>query len=479
MKSLFLRLFTRILLILLCCVTVLMLVFFLQVSSYSESETQEVLKHDADRIAYSIALYFEDPATPLGMISNIVSSITEESDSRVLIVNNRHEVLFSADRTVSMERITSYTYTESESIDADIVDAVVAEGVYSSFGTLGGYYSANVYTVGVPVFSYDQQVFYGAVLLSTDKGFLRGIASDVALMGFISLAVSLTIASLLAYFLALRITRPVNDMATAANAFSRGDFSARIDVRGNDELASLGSAFNNMALSLEKTENIRQQFITDVTHELKTPITSISGFIDGILDGTIPQEKQKDYLLLVSGEVRRLSRMVSQTLLASRLASGEKEMRYTVFDLGELMRRTLLGFEQLVDRKQLTCDISIPDDPLFVRADEDAVVQVLYNLTDNAIKYAFDHGTLRITLRENGEKAYVEIYNSGCGIDKEQLPFIFDRFYKADPSRGIDRESFGLGLYIVKAILNKHGESIHVESEKGVYCTFFFELPLA
>ncbi|MCQ2445778.1 MAG: HAMP domain-containing histidine kinase [Clostridia bacterium] len=481
MKNLYLRLFSRILLILLCCVAIIMITFFSQVFSYSERETRGVLKRDADRIAYTMALYFSDPSTPLDMLSNIVLSVTEESESQVMIVNSKSEILFRAGREHFEEIMSSYTYSseETECIESEIIDRVIADGTYSEVGTLHGYYPFNVYTVGVPVFSYDQAAFYGVVLLSTQKDFLRGTASDIGFMGVISLALSLAIALVLAYFMTKRIVKPINDMSLAAKAFSRGDFSARVNIRGSDEIAALGRAFNEMALSLEKTENTRQQFITDVTHELKTPMTSISGFVDGILDGTIPPDRQKDYLLLVSDETRRLSRMVSQTLLASRLSSGEKELHLTEFDLGELLRRTFLGFEQLVDKKALACEVDIPDNPVTVRADEDAIVQVLYNLIDNAIKYAFFRGKLRLTLKKSGDKAAVEIYNTGNGIDKEELPFIFDRFYKADQSRGIDRESFGLGLYIVKAIINKHGENIRVESEKGVYCAFFFELPLA
>lgn len=481
MKSLYLRLFSRILLILLCCVALLMITFCWQVYSYSERETRGILKRDADRIAYSMALYFSDPSTPLNMLSNIVLSVTEESDSQVIIINSGSEILFRAGKDHFDEILSSYTYpnAETERIDSEIIDCLISEGIYSEVGTLHGYYPRNVYTVGVPVFSYDHQAFYGAVLLSTQKDFLRGIASDIGMMGLLSLAISLAIALFLAYYSTKRIVKPINDMSLAAKAFSRGDFTARVTPHGNDEIATLGHAFNEMALSLEKTENIRQQFITDVTHELKTPMTSISGFIDGILDGTIPPERQEDYLRLVSDEVRRLSRMVSQTLLASRISSGEKKLHATDFDLGELMRRTFLGFEKLVEKKELMCEADIPDEPVMVHADEDAIVQVLYNLTDNAIKYAFSRGILRISLKRVGDKAAVEVYNTGKGIDKKDIPYIFDRFYKADQSRSLERESFGLGLYIVKAILNKHGENIRVESEKGVYCAFFFELPLA
>ncbi|MBR0144042.1 MAG: HAMP domain-containing histidine kinase [Clostridia bacterium] len=479
MKRLYVKIFLRLLLVLICSVAVLMGVFFFQIYSYSEEETRGILKRDAERIASSIDLYFEWYGIPVSMISESVRTVAENSGAEVVIVNTDGDVLFRANKDEFYDFFTTYTYAPDRvNIGTEIVDRVIAEGEYTGTDALTGFYPGTVYTVGVPVRSYNSERIYGVVLLSTGQAFLLTIASDLAAMALISLGLTLLVALFLTYFTTSRVVKPINEMCRTVTAFSRGNFDSRVVIRGQDEIAELGKAFNEMALNLEKTENIRQEFVANITHELKTPMTTITGFVDGILDGTIPPERQEEYLRVVSAETRRLSRMISQTLLASKLSTGEKEIEKKPFDLAEAMRRTFLGFEQLVETKRLSCELEIPD-TMTVLADPDSIVQVLYNLIDNAVKYSFQGGKLRLTLKRTGDKARVEIFNTGRGVSKEALPFIFDRFYKADTSRGIDRDSFGLGLYIVKTILNRHGESITAESEEGVYCAFTFTLPLA
>ena len=479
MKRLYVKIFLRLLLVLIFSVAVLMGVFFFQIYSYSEEETRGILKRDAERIASSIDLYFEWYGIPVNMISESVRTVAENSEAEVLIVNTEGYILFRANKDEFYDFFTTYTYAPDRvNIGTEIVDRVIAEGEYTGTDALAGFYPGTVYTVGVPVRSVNGERIYGVVLLSTGQAFLLTILSDLLSMALISLGMTLLVALFLTYFTTSRVVKPINEMCRTVTAFSRGNFESRVVIRGQDEIAELGRAFNDMALNLEKTENIRQEFVANITHELKTPMTTITGFVDGILDGTIPQERQEEYLQIVSAETRRLSRMISQTLLASKLTTGEKEIEKKPFDLAETMRRTFLGFEQLVEAKKLSCEIEIPDS-VTVLADRDSIVQVLYNLIDNAVKYAFQGGKLRLTLKKMGEKAWVEVFNTGRGVSKEALPFIFDRFYKADTSRGIDRDSFGLGLYIVKTILNRHGESITAESEEGVYCAFTFTLPLA
>ncbi|MBO4407443.1 MAG: HAMP domain-containing histidine kinase, partial [Clostridia bacterium] len=471
MKRLYVKIFLRVLLVLIFSVAVLMGVFFFQIYSYSEEETRGILKRDAERIASSMDLYFEWYGIPVSMLSDSVRTVAENSEAEVMIVNTEGYILFKANKDEFYDFFTTYTYAPDRvNIGTEIVDKVVSEGEYTGTDALAGFYPGTVYTVGVPVRSVGGERIYGVVLLSTRSGFLFNIASDIGVMALISLGVTLLVSLFLTYFTTSRVVKPINEMCRTVTAFSRGNFESRVRIRGQDEIAELGKAFNEMALNIEKTENIRQEFVANITHELKTPMTTITGFVDGILDGTIPPERQEEYLRIVSAETRRLSRMISQTLLASKLTTGEKEIEKKPFDLAEAMRRTFLGFEQLVEAKRLSCQIEIPETAVTVNADRDSVVQVLYNLIDNAVKYAFQGGTLRLTLKKSGDKARVEVYNTGRGIAEKDLPFIFDRFYKADTSRGIDKDSFGLGLYIVKAILNRHGESISVESEEGVYC---------
>ncbi len=278
------------------------------------------------------------------------------------------------------------------------------------------------------------------------------------------------------YIVSERVVAPLRQVIHAAHQYALGDFSERIPVVGQDEVATLSDAFNNMADSLSKTEENRNTFIANVSHDLRTPMTTISGFVDGILDGTIPPERQQHYLEIISSETRRLSRLVSSLLELTK--AGSLEVHPTRFNLTEKARQALIGFESKIDAKHLIIDFNCEED-VFVNADSDAIHQVVYNLCDNAVKFTPEGGRISLTIGEDGKKGYFEIRNTGDGIPAEELPLLFDRFYKSDRSRGLDKTGTGLGLYIVKSNLTAHGEGIHVDSEVGKYTCFSFELPLA
>ena len=219
--------------------------------------------------------------------------------------------------------------------------------------------------------------------------------------------------------------------------------------------------------------------MANVSHELKTPMTTISGYVDGILDGTIPPEKSRHYLQLVSGETKRLSRLVRSMLDISRLQDQHSipEEQKTRFDLTECAGQVLISFEQKINSKQLQVEVNMPEHPVFTVASQDQITQVIYNLVDNAVKFCPEGGTLSLSLREGGTKAYVSVANDGETIPSEELPLVFDRFHKIDKSRAINRESWGLGLYIVKTIIGFHGENISVTS-RDHKTTFTFTLPI-
>ena len=239
-------------------------------------------------------------------------------------------------------------------------------------------------------------------------------------------------------------------------------------------------SFNNMASSLQKSEYQRQEFVANVSHELKTPMTTISGYVDGILDGTIPPEKSREYLSLVSGETKRLSRLVRNMLDISRMQEGngsmpeEKKLR---FDVSELAGQVLISFEQTINEKQLEVEVDMPDHPVYTIAVQDQVTQVIYNLIDNAVKFCPTGGTLSLTIREGDSKIYTSVANQGETIPQEELPLVFDRFHKMDKSRSQNRDGWGLGLYIVKTIVCSHGENISVTSRDGK-TEFTFTMPL-
>ena len=270
-------------------------------------------------------------------------------------------------------------------------------------------------------------------------------------------------------FLSRRETMPIRDLAAAARSIAHGNLSVRVPTGNtNEEIEELSVAFNNMAVSLQNVETVRQEFVANVSHELKTPMTTISGYLDGMLDGTIPEEKHSYYMELVSTEVRRLSRLVRNMLDVSRLRDqGIPKEKMTDFDICETAGQALLSFEQRINRKELNVDIQMPDLGLRVHGANDLITQVLYNLIDNAVKFVDREGTLRILISQQGSRAVVTVGNTGPVIPPEELPLVFDRFHKTDKSRSTDRDGAGLGLYIVKTIIHAHGQDVYVSSREG------------
>jgi signal transduction histidine kinase len=319
------------------------------------------------------------------------------------------------------------------------------------------------------------------VFVSTDAGDMIEIwRKFTGLFVLISICVLLA-TFIITYYTTKKQARPLGEMARAARRFAHGDFSVRVKWEGqeDDEIGQLIEAFNSMADSLERLETLRRDFIANVSHELKTPMTTISGFTDGILDGTIPPESQRQYLEVISSETKRLSRLVRTMLNMSRIQStNREELLKKTFDASETIRLALVGLSGRIEEKKLDVAVELPEEPVMTRGDMDAITQVTYNLADNAVKFAREGTTLRFCLWKQGPKAYISVENTGEEIPPEEIPLIFERFHKKDRSRSENREGAGLGLYIVKAILNNHNEDITVTSKNGV-TTFTFTLTLA
>ncbi len=297
------------------------------------------------------------------------------------------------------------------------------------------------------------------------------------IMTLIMATLWIMLASLIAiYIMSEKLTTPIRKMNDAAKKMSKGKFDTKIEVRGRDEIAELSKSFNEMSESLGNLEKMRSSFISDVSHELRTPMTSIGGFIDSILDGAIPPDKEKYYLEIVSSEIKRLSRLVTSLLEISRMESGKDKLNLDSFDICEMARTILISNEQRIEEKNLDVEFECDEDNIDVIADRDKIHQCLFNICDNAIKFSNTGGKYILKIKDKGERVEVSVYNEGIGITEEDLPFVFERFYKSDKSRGLDKKGVGLGLYLVKSMIEAHGEKIWVESESGKWCRFTFTL---
>ncbi len=277
---------------------------------------------------------------------------------------------------------------------------------------------------------------------------------------------------------AKRISKPFSVMSETIEKYSNGDTSARIRVTTADEVGQLATAINEMMDTIERDDKNKDTFLASVAHDLRTPMTTISGFADGIIDGTIPPEKQQQYLATISEETKRLSRLISTLLTTTKMQN--QKINPKPFNITDKAISTLFTFEGQIDDKCLNVEIT-NDEPIWVNADQDAIHQIFYNLIHNAVKFSPTGGSLVIDISkdESISKAVISIRNDGEGIPEEEVPHVFEKFYKSDRSRGLDKSGMGLGLFIVKTVIDSHKEKITVKSGKGKGCEFTFTLPLS
>ena len=398
-------------------------------------------------------------------ISGIYEMLAYAMDVELFLTDTGGRVLYSAGEQSVMSR--------GAIIPAEVVSQAISSQ-FTAVGTLGNFFTEPHYIVGLPVHADGQVigVIFACATADSQMIFLRELFN----MFILSAAVVLFIAFVLIYFITSNLVRPLKEMLGATQSFSQGDFSKRVHVSGFDELGQLAMAFNTMASSLAATETTRRSFVANVSHELKTPMTTIGGFVDGILDGTIPQEKHGQYLNVVSNEVKRLARLVRSMLDTARIETGELSINYTLFDVSEIMRQTVFHFEQVIEEKNLNLH-GLDADKIWVWADIDLMHQVIYNLVDNAVKFVNENGIITFHYQIDGQRTYIAIRNTGEGLDKAEVPLLFDRFYKSDKSRSLNKDGIGLGLHIVKSIVNYHKGEIFVRTSAGEYTEFEICIP--
>ncbi len=362
-------------------------------------------------------------------------------------------------------------------VPARVMEVLARTEGYNETGVLGGMFPRNFYTVAVPLRG--EAGLGGYLFASADASSLKVYLMDMASTFVLSAGLVMMVASLLAVVLTKRTVIPIRRVSEAARQFAEGNYSARVPVEGDDELARLSITFNEMANSFESTDRTRRSFMGNIAHELRTPMTTIKGFIDGMLDGTIPEDQRGKYLHIVSEEVGRLARLTRNMLDLSKLEAGEYQPAFSQFDLWKPAASVFLSAEQRLGEKQLEVQGLEPGKPILVEADEDFVHQVLFNLLDNAIKFTAPGGKITLSLTSARGMATLSLQNSGEGIPEDVLPYIFDRFYKGDQSRNDTAGGSGLGLNICKVLLSLMGGRIWAESEPGEWARFSFSLPLA
>ncbi|NLP26374.1 MAG: HAMP domain-containing histidine kinase [Clostridiales bacterium] len=324
--------------------------------------------------------------------------------------------------------------------------------------------------------THDEPVSYYLVA-TTSAADLNSFSKNLFIYFGVAAAIVTLITSVLFIMTTKRIIRPFTKMSEKAEDFIKGDYSQRLPVDDTEEFSRLALSFNEMANTIEKYETTHKNFIANISHELRTPMTTIGGFIDGILDGTIPKEESRHYMELVSEEIRRLSRLVKTMLSISKFEANEMLINYENVNITDLIINTILMFEKKINEKHVNVE-GLDGPNVDIGADKDLLSQLFYNIIENAVKFVDEYGIIRFSISQTDKYAVISLKNTGEGLSEEEIPKIFKRFYKTDESRGIDASGIGLGLSIVRSIINLHNGTITVKSVKDEYTEFIIELPL-
>ena len=472
MKTTFSRTFLTVTVILL--LALLSIGFFLRtlLRDYLTQTAFSQLTNDAQVISRLTAAHYADNSlTDMDFFINLeIAAAVSEADT--VICDKDGKILLCSDAPLGCQH-------QGMVIGQDYLQRILRNGTTRDTGEIQRLYSGSRHVVATTV--ENEGSVLGIVIVSSPVSVYQAVLQKMTDF-YIMLSVLAVLAAVLAVSVFVhRQSQPLRQMAKTARAFGHGELDARVPIRKgySQEVGELALAFNSMAASLQQSENQRREFVANVSHELKTPMTTIGGYVDGILDGTIPPEKSRHYMQIVSDETKRLSRLVRSMLDISQLQSeaGIPAEKRTRFDLSENIGQVLLTFEQKITAKNLNVEVDMPPHPVYTNANRDYITQVVYNLLDNAVKFCPENATVGIRLREARGKVYVSVYNDGKTIPAEELPLVFDRFHKLDKSRSENRDGWGLGLYIVKTIVCSHGENISVTSRDG-RTEFTFTMPL-
>jgi|LSQX01.3.fsa_nt_gb signal transduction histidine kinase len=502
-KTLFSKIIAIMLVILLVStsITGAMLYFFLW--NFLSRENENLLNKSGENIKRNIQDYldkqnylnqFYDPNDPYsrslfwslsdlltGNLESTMEAYSINTNSVIWFVKTDGEILLWADTTGAMskkemDRIAigpnKYALTDARQYK-DIMSG--QKQFVKEIGNFYGLFDESYWLTIERTFIYNGEIA-GAVYLHTKMPQVNSAVNNVLRFFMFSVAVAIIISILLVYIFSLRLSKPLKQINNAAKLIANGQFDKRLDICSEDEIGELAKSFNNMAVELENLEEMRRGFIANISHELRTPMTSIHGFIEGILDGTVPPERQKEYLTIVRDETKRLNRLTTDLLDLARMESGEIKLNLINININELIRRCIIKLENQIVQKDIQIEANFEEEEAFVNADADSIERVIINLVYNAIKFVSQNGKITIGTAKYRNKVEVFVEDNGIGIDSNEIDFIWDRFYKTDKSRSEDKTSMGLGLSIVKNIINEHKQDIWVKSEVGKGTKFSFTL---
>lgn len=454
--------------IILCAFMILGTAIPKMIENYFTEQKVEVLEREGKIISRNYAIQYYTGVINQVSINEHLEILDDYLSARVWVLDSKGQLLLASGKVRSRR---NFTLEEQK-----LIDEVLEGQTVKSVGAFTMYFGQPMLTVGVPIII-DFKVA-GIIFMHAPLTEVLSTVNHVNKIISFSLLCSFFIAMLLITILTKKIIDPLNQMNEAAKAMASGNFDKRVYIETDDEVGQLAGSFNFMAEELGNLEELRKSFIANISHDFRSPLTSIKGFVQALRDGTIPIEKQDKYLGIVLDESDRLIKLTNNILDLSNMEANKAELDMTQFDINDEIRKVVIGMEQRITSKNLILDLIFQREKIYVNADLEMIKRVLYNLIDNAIKFVNANNKIIIETSVKGDKVIISVTDTGPGITSENIKYIWDRFHKGDKSRGKDKKGTGLGLSIVKQIINLHGEEIKVESVIDEGTTFVFTLPL-
>ena len=423
------------------------------------------LYKSANEISNTYAGYFYDDSISTDDVRKQLNAAGDFSFLTIWIVNTDGEVIYNSS-------------ADSQNGSTFSVNGFPEEGTSKSFyqeGNFYGFFGEDMLSVLSPImYNYNLK---GYVVVHSPLNRIREQQSDLTLIILATVAVVFVLSTFILIVFTDIVYIPLKKITKATEAYAEGDYTYPIDVDKNDEMGYLAASLTYMGDKLSHLEDDQKKFIANVSHDFRSPLTSMKGYLEAMVDGTIPQEQYGKYLNIVKNETERLTKLTNNLLTLNNLNITGMSLDITDFDINATIRNTAASFEGTCKKKHISFSLVLTGETLYVLADKGKIEQVLYNLIDNAIKFSRPDSVIKLETSEKNETIFISIKDSGIGIPKEDQKLIFDRFYKTDSSRGKDKKGTGLGLSIVKEIINAHHENINVISTLDVGTEFIFTLP--
>lgn len=445
---------------------------FLAVATFTTSMIKEQMIHDeakalyeeATLVASTCAADLYNSEATLETVKYHLDALDTYLSANLWIINPSGRMVLNSREEIDVEK----------EVIVENFDPTITAGSYYTQGTFFDYFDEEMLSVFAPITSEYKVKAYVVIHYPIEN--ISDQVNDYAIIAYIQLGITLLLSCIIILFFTQFVYKPVRKITVATEAYAAGNMHYPLQIDSSDEIGYLAASLSYMASQVAQSEDNQKKLVANISHDFRSPLTSIRGYLEAMQDGTIPPEMYDKYLQIVINETDRLTKLTNSLLTLNNLNTKGMILEKTDFDINEVIRNTVASFEGTCKTKMIGVEIVLTGDEMLVVADQGRIQQVIYNLLDNAIKFSHNNSVIKVETTEKKNKIFISIKDNGIGIPKEDVKMIWDRFYKSDSSRGKDKKGTGLGLSIVKEIINAHNENINVISTLGAGTEFIFSL---